>query len=155
MQKQLEGTQKYINAIVDRVAHIDGQLMQLLWAIHTRFQRSIMLVYKPSNPFTNVCWVSVLTTFSAPPQIFGCIDSFLLPNSRTKKWWVMVSFGATAAGLFWTVNVCWAHPVIYTSSMSSIFHGVIPDAFEVRRIVCRKLKQTLNNELKFHIVNIY
>ena len=23
----------------DRVAHIDGQLMQLLWAIHTRFQR--------------------------------------------------------------------------------------------------------------------
>ena len=25
----------------DRVAHIDGQLMQLLWAIHTRFQRSI------------------------------------------------------------------------------------------------------------------
>ena len=27
MQKQLEGTQKYIN---ERVAHIDGQLMQLL-----------------------------------------------------------------------------------------------------------------------------
>ena len=23
-------------------------------------------VIKPSNPFTNVCWVSVLTTFSAP-----------------------------------------------------------------------------------------
>ena len=29
MQKQLEGTQKYINE-QDRVAHIDGQLMQLL-----------------------------------------------------------------------------------------------------------------------------
>ena len=27
---------------VDRVAHIDGQLMQLLWAIHTRFQRRAM-----------------------------------------------------------------------------------------------------------------
>ena len=25
MQKQLEGTQKYINEQVDRVAHIDGQ----------------------------------------------------------------------------------------------------------------------------------
>ena len=37
----------------------------------------------------------------------------------------------------------------------SIFHGVIPDAFEVRRIVCVEIKQTLNNELKFHIVNIY
>ena len=36
------------------------------------------------------------------------------------------------------------------------FHGVIPDAFlAVRRIVCVKIKQTLNNELKFHIVNIY
>ena len=30
MQKQLEGTQKYINVVRDRVAHIDGQLMQLL-----------------------------------------------------------------------------------------------------------------------------
>ena len=29
MQKQLEGTQKYTR-VVDRVAHIDGQLMQLL-----------------------------------------------------------------------------------------------------------------------------
>ena len=69
----------------------------------------------------------------------------------------MVSFGATAAGLFWTVNVCWAHPVISRASAvaSSIFHGVIPDAFEVRRIVCVEIKQTLNNELKFHIVNIY
>ena len=28
MQKQLEGTQKYINEQCDRVAHIDGQLMQ-------------------------------------------------------------------------------------------------------------------------------
>ena len=42
-------------------------------------------VIKPSNPFTNVCWVSVLTTFSAPPQIFGCTDSFLLPNSRNEE----------------------------------------------------------------------
>ncbi len=32
MQKQLEGTQKYINeqCSADRAAHIDGQLMQLL-----------------------------------------------------------------------------------------------------------------------------
>ena len=57
-------------------------------------------VIKPSNPFTNVCWVSVLTTFSVPPQIFGCIDSFLLPNSRNEEMMVMVFFGATAAGLF-------------------------------------------------------
>ena len=41
--------------------------------------------------------------------------------------------------------------------MSSIFFMVLfPMLFEVRRIVCvEKIKQTLNNELKFHIVNIY
>ena len=40
-------------------------------------------VIKPSNPFTNVCWVSVLKQFSAPPQ--WLIDSFLLPNSRNEE----------------------------------------------------------------------
>ena len=30
MQKQLEGTQKYINEQQIELAHIDGQLMQLL-----------------------------------------------------------------------------------------------------------------------------
>ena len=89
---------------------------------------------KPSNPFTNVCWVSVLTTFSAPPQIL-LHRCFLRSIPETKKWCVMVSFGATAAGLFWTVNVCWAHPVISRASAvaSSIFHGVILMLFEVRR----------------------
>ena len=70
----------------------------------------------------------------------------------------MVS-GATAAGLFWTVNVCWAHPVIRKSQRSSeayFFHGVIPAAFwSSQNRMRKKIKQTLNNELKFHIVNIY
>ena len=40
---------------------------------------------------------------------------------------------------------------------SSIFFMVLfLMLFEVRRIVCvEKIKQTLNNELKFYIVNIY
>ena len=33
-------------------------------------------VIKPGNPFTNVCWVSVLTTFSAPPQILAASTVF-------------------------------------------------------------------------------
>ena len=52
---------------------------------------------------------------------------------------VMVSFGATAASLFWTSGICWAHPVISKykhKAIGNIFSGVIPDAFEVRRIVC-------------------
>ena len=39
-------------------------------------------VIKPSNPFTNVCWVSVLTTFP-PPQILAA--STVLPNSRNEE----------------------------------------------------------------------
>ena len=39
MQKQLEGTRSILMSSADEVAHIDGQLMQLCKAIHTRFQR--------------------------------------------------------------------------------------------------------------------
>ena len=87
-------------------------------------------VIKPSNPFFNVCWVSVLTTFSAYTN-FGCIDSFLLPNSRNRKMMGDGSFGATAAGLFERGNLLSTHPVISRASAvaSSIFHGVIPRAF--------------------------
>ena len=42
-------------------------------------------VIKPSNPFTNVCWVSVLTTFSAPPRFLAASTVFLLPNSRNEE----------------------------------------------------------------------
>ena len=40
MQKQLEGTQKYTMIYVDRVAHIDGQLMQLLYNTNTALPAS-------------------------------------------------------------------------------------------------------------------
>ena len=56
-------------------------------------------VIKPSNPFTNACQFLCRTIFCAATN-FGCIDSFLLPNSRNEEMMVMVSFGATAAGLF-------------------------------------------------------
>ena len=41
-------------------------------------------VIKPSNPFTNVCWVSVLTTFSAPPQILAASTVFFA-HSRNEE----------------------------------------------------------------------
>ena len=40
-KKQPEGTQKYINASVDRVAHIDGQLMQLVVSITHSFPSGV------------------------------------------------------------------------------------------------------------------
>ena len=45
----------------------------------------MLKVIKPSNPFTNVCWVSVLTTFSAPPQILAASTVFFCPISRNEE----------------------------------------------------------------------
>ena len=55
---------------------------------------------------------------------FGCIGTAFFAQFQKRRndgWWF--PFGATAAGLFWTVNVCWAHPVISRASAvaSSIF----------------------------------
>ena len=85
-----------------------------------------------------------LLTISAPPQILAASTVFLLPNSETKKWWVMVSFGATAAGF-----VLNSKRLLSTScnkqndavASSIFFHGVIPDAFEVRDVMCEKLNK--------------
>ena len=60
----------------------------------------MLSVIKLSNPFTNVYWLPVLTTFSVPPQIFGWDRQFsLLPNSRNEEM-MGDGFYATAAGLF-------------------------------------------------------
>ena len=56
-------------------------------------------VIKPSNPFTNVCWVSVLTTFSAPPQILAASTVFSAQFQKRRNEGDGF-LGATAAGLF-------------------------------------------------------
>ena len=84
MQKQLEGTRSILMSSADRVAHMGNSCNYC--EQYTRFQRSIMpKAIKPSNPFTNVCWVSVLTTFSAPPQILAASTVFFCPIPETKK----------------------------------------------------------------------
>ena len=58
-------------------------------------------VIKPSNPFTNVCWVSVLTTFSVPPcQIWLHRQFSSLPNSRNEEMMGDGFESTHAAGLF-------------------------------------------------------
>ena len=57
---------------VDRVAHIDGQLMQLLWAIHTRFQRSINAQSNKTEQSIYECLLGFcFNNISAPPQILA------------------------------------------------------------------------------------
>ena len=56
-------------------------------------------VIKPRQSIWIVCWVSVLTTFSAPPQILAA-STVLLPNSRNEEMMNSGLHGATAAGCF-------------------------------------------------------
>ena len=69
---------------------------------------------------------------------FGCIDSFLLPNSRNEETRQMVSFGATAAIYFEYKRLLSTSCNKQASAVaSSIFFMVLfPMLFEVRRIVC-------------------
>ena len=118
---------------------------------YTRASSGMMLVSKPGNHL-NVCWFNFAVILHH--HKFWLHRQFLL-HSETKKWWVMVArcyccrFVLNSKRLLSTScnNKC-------SMTASSIFHGVIPDAFWSSRIVCVKIKQTLNNELKFHIVVI-
>ena len=101
-------------------------------------------VIKPSNPFTNVCWVSVLTTFSAPPPNFGCVTQFLLPNSRNEMmgdgflWCYCCRFVLNSKRLLSTS----CNKQGQRGNGSIFFMVLFPMLFEVRRIVCVKIKQT-------------
>ena len=85
----------------DRVAHIDGQLMQMCEQ-YTR----IPAEYKCLNLTNQTIHLRMfagflfLSLFSAPPQILAASTVFLLPNSRNEEMMGDGSFGATAAGLF-------------------------------------------------------
>ena len=58
-----------------------------------------MLSNKTEQSIYECCWVSVLTTFLRRHK-FWLHRQFLLPNSRNEEMMEVVSFGATAAGLF-------------------------------------------------------
>ena len=57
-------------------------------------------VIKPSNPFTNVCWVSVLLQHFLRRHEHGCHRQFSSAQFQKRKMMGDEPFGATAAGLF-------------------------------------------------------
>ena len=94
-------------------------------------------VIKPSNPFTNVCWVPVFNNIFCAATNFGCIDSFLLPNSQAEM---------MGDGFLWCYCCRFVSDSIVKLSLclsrasavaGSIFFIVLFSMlFEVRRIVC-------------------
>ena len=129
----------------DRVAHIDGQLMQLLWAIHTRFQRSINAQSNKTEQSIYECLLGFCfnNIFCAATN-FGCIDSFLLPNSRNEEmmgdgflWCYCCRFVLNEKRLLSTSCNKQGQAVA-----SSIFLWVISDAFwSSQNRMCRKLNK--------------
>ena len=69
----------------DRVAHIDGHPCNY-WGVHTRFQRSINACVNKTEQSIYECLLGFCfnNIFCAATN-FGCIDSFLLPNSRNEE----------------------------------------------------------------------
>ena len=121
MQNNWKEPRSILMSSADRVAHIDRQLMQLLWAIHTlptEYKCPKVIKPKPIHlrMFAGFSFF-YNNTFSAPPQILAASTVSFCPiqKRRNDGWWFPLQI-ATAAGLFWTVNVCWAHPVISRAS---------------------------------------
>ena len=70
----------------DRVAHIDGQPCNYCEQYNTALPAEHKcLVIKPSNPFTNVCWVSVLTHFLRRHKFWLHRQFSFCPIPETKK----------------------------------------------------------------------
>ena len=134
-KKQLEGTQKYINEQCSIELPISMGNSCNYCEQYTRASSGIM--FKVSNRAIHLRMFAgfVLTTFSCRHK-FWLWPTVFFPAQFQKRrndgaWFPC----ATAAGLFWTVNVCWAHPVISRASAvaSSIFFMVLfPMLFEVR-----------------------
>ena len=115
---------------VDRVAHIDGQLMYYCEQYTRALQRSINAkVIKPSNPFTNVCWVSVLTTFFVPPQILAAstVSSAQFQKREMMAWFWCYCCRFVLNSKRSLSTSC--NKQGQRSSEQHFFHGVIPDAF--------------------------
>ena len=142
----------------DRVAHIDGQLMQLLLS-NTRASSGYKYLksIKPTKSLTNVCLGFCFNIFLRRHKFWlhRQFSSAQFQKRRNDGWWFPLDCYCT--GLFWTVNVCWAHPVISRASYwwQLAFSWCYSRCFWSSQNHWQKIKQALNNELKFHIVNIY
>ena len=85
MQKQLEGDRSILMSSADRVALSMGNSCNYCEQYTRAVRYKLPKVIKPSNPFTNVCWVSVLTTFSAPPQILAASTVFFYCQFQKRR----------------------------------------------------------------------
>ena len=94
-----------------------------------------MLSNKTDNPFTNVCWVSVLTHFCH--EILAVSDKAINQNEETIN---DEALYATAAGCFeGKCRCCASCKEIKVQQRDSIFSWRYSDAFEVRNRMRRKL----------------
>ena len=113
-------------------------------------------VIKPSNPFTNVCWFC-FNNISAPPQILAAstVSSAQFRNEEMMGdgflWCYCCRFVLNSKRLLSTS----CNKQGQRSSEQHFSWCYSRCFLKLQNRMCKKIKQTLNNELKFHIVNIY
>ena len=87
MQNNWKEPRSILMSSVDRVAHIEWATHAIIaWVIHTRFQREYKCLKHKTEQSIYECLLGFCfnNTFCAATN-FGCIDSFLLPNSRNEE----------------------------------------------------------------------
>ena len=126
----------------DRVAHIDGQLMQLR-ITHTRFQRSINARYNKTEQSIYECLLLCLMNIFCAATNFGCIDSFSLPNSRNEVvegdgflWCYCCRFVLNSKRL---LSILWLQVCVVASSIFMVLFPMLFLKFVNR--MCRKLNK--------------
>ena len=81
MQKStVASSRSILMSSADRAAISMGNSCNYCGVIHALPAEYNAQLIKPSNSLTNVCWLRFNNIFCAATN-FGCIDSFLLPNS--------------------------------------------------------------------------
>ena len=143
MQNNWKEPRSILMSSVDRVAHIDGQLMQLVVSNTHALPAEYKCSVNKTEQSIYECLVGfpVLITFSAPQILVASTVFFAqFQKRRNDGWWFP---------LVLLLPVCFSSKRLLSTSCnkqgqrSSEYSScsAIPDAFEVRRIVCRKLNK--------------
>ena len=100
MQKQLEGTRSILMSSANELPISMGKTSLIVELIHALPAEYKCLKYKTEQSIYECLLGFCFNNIFCAATNFGCIDSFLLPNSRNEEMMGDGFFSATAAGLF-------------------------------------------------------
>ena len=92
MRKQLEGAREYnVGLIIDGGCPVSLTLGAIIVSNTHALPAEYKCLSNKTEQSIYECLLGFCLYIFCAATNFGCIDGFLLPNSRNGKWWVMVS----------------------------------------------------------------